>query len=128
MTGLALAEVELLATVRDVCRALRLSCYHTHNSRRSEPGFPDLVIAGPGGILFRELKTATGHITPEQDRWLALLAVSGDAGVWRPADLYNGTIGRQLQALTRPEGPHPCPATPTGAAAPASPAAPDSPS
>lgn len=63
--------------------------YHTHDSRRSQPGFPDLVLAhrARGLLLFAELKTDTGKLTAEQDRWRTLLLqVGADARVWRPKD------------------------------------------
>ncbi len=61
--------------------------YHTHDSRRSEPGFPDLVIVGTHGVLFRELKTERGRLTGPQNDWLGRLARAGaNAAVWRPAD------------------------------------------
>ena len=60
--------------------------YHTHDSRRSEPGFPDLVLVRER-VLFRECKTDTGSLTPEQSQWLDRLVKAGaDASVWRPAD------------------------------------------
>jgi hypothetical protein len=47
-------------------------------------GFPDLVLARDGVVLFRELKSATGRLTPDQKIWGKHLA---DAwGVWRPTD------------------------------------------
>lgn len=74
--------------------------YHTHDSRRSNPGFPDLVLVRGGSLIFAELKTQTGRITAEQQSWIdALLDVAeacdpgGDvypppvrACVWRPSD------------------------------------------
>ena len=55
-------------------------CYHTHDSRRSAPGFPDLVLAKNGVVLFAELKTDTGKVTNDQIGWL--LATHGV--IWRP--------------------------------------------
>lgn len=52
-------------------------------------GWPDLVLCHPrrGLCLFRELKTDTGELSPEQEVWLLTLAKSGcDAAVWRPSD------------------------------------------
>jgi hypothetical protein len=62
--------------------------YHTYDSRRSQPGFPDLVLAHPKrGLLFVELKTDTGRLTKDQDRWrLVLLRAGADVRVWRPRD------------------------------------------
>jgi hypothetical protein len=46
-------------------------------------GFPDLVIARDGLVLFRELKTDSGRLTPAQRHWLEVLP---NAEVWRPGD------------------------------------------
>ena len=53
-------------------------------------GFPDLVLAHPGRgeLLFRELKSKRGRLTPAQSAWLETLHAAGaDVAVWRPADL-----------------------------------------
>jgi len=62
-------------------------------------GFPDLVIAGPGGVLLPELKSGTGGLEPEQRKWQAALGEYGR--VWREADLHDGTIERELRALRK---------------------------
>ncbi|MEU9778702.1 VRR-NUC domain-containing protein [Streptomyces sp. NPDC047968] len=64
--------------------------YHTHNSRRSDAGWPDEVYGHPGAgrTLFVELKTNTGRIRPAQRDWLKHLAQCGlEATLWRPRDL-----------------------------------------
>lgn len=67
---------------------------------RTARGWPDLVIAGERGVLFRELKTEDGSTAAEQDMWLWLLHHAGlDAAVWRPADWHAGLIRRQLEAI-----------------------------
>lgn len=69
----------------ELCAWLGFLVYHTHDSRKSQRGFPDLVIVGHGHTLFRELKTATGRVRPEQQQWIdALQAAGQDAAVWRP--------------------------------------------
>jgi len=61
--------------------------YHTHDSRRSEPGYPDVTVCGPRGVLFRELKAERGRLSPDQRVWLERLReAGGDAAVWRPVD------------------------------------------
>lgn len=83
-----------------MCRRLLLCCYHPHNSRRDSAGFPDLVAAGQGGVIFRELKSAGGDTTAEQDLWGWTLTRAGaDWGIWRPADLASGRIERELSAI-----------------------------
>nr|PZM91078.1 MAG: VRR-NUC domain-containing protein [Thermocrispum agreste] len=100
----AMSEAELLAAVRQACRTLGLLCYHTHDSRRSERGFPDLVIVGAERVIYRELKSARGRLSAEQRAWLdALVRAGQDADVWRPGDLYSGRIIRELVALRRRE-------------------------
>ena len=50
-------------------------------------GFPDLVLVGHGRVLWRELKTDTGRVRLDQQRWLDTLRAAGeDAAVWRPRD------------------------------------------
>jgi len=98
--ALAMTEKDLLEQCRSAAKVLGLLVYHTHDSRRSEPGFPDLVIAGRRGVLIRELKTERGRVTLAQFTWLDALITAGvDADVWRPADLIDGTVLDQMQAV-----------------------------
>ncbi len=63
--------------------------YHTYDSRRSTPGFPDLVIVKPGlTVIFAELKRETGKLRPEQVVWIKNLKMADgvDVYVWRPSD------------------------------------------
>ena len=65
--------------------------YHTYDSRRSEPGFPDIVATDGQRILFAELKNANGKLTVEQNQWINLLLHTGkvDVHVWRPEHIYD---------------------------------------
>lgn len=99
--GLVITEKQLQELVRELAGYLRLLCYHTHDSRRSEPGFPDLVIVGPNGVLFRELKSARGVLTTDQEQWLSALgAACQNADVWRPGD-WPDRIRRELEVVAR---------------------------
>lgn len=60
--------------------------YHTHDSRRSQPGFPDLVMARGARLIFAEIKSERGMPSDEQSRWLAaLFEAQAEAYVWRPS-------------------------------------------
>jgi hypothetical protein len=93
-------ESQLQDTVAKMCRLFGVELYHTYDSRRSAPGWPDLVLCGPRKLIFRELKTETGKVTPEQERWGLMLRHAGqDWDIWRPADLQSGRIQRELEAI-----------------------------
>lgn len=82
-----LTERAWQAQVEAIARTAGWLVYHTHDSRRSVPGFPDLVLVCGPRLIFAELKTQKGRITPDQQRWLdALTAASVEVYVWRPAD------------------------------------------
>lgn len=94
-----MSEAQLQAAVLDLCKLRGLYAYHTHDSRRSQAGFPDLVIAGFHGHLFRELKAGRGRTSAAQANWLHRLGASGDAAIWTPADLRSGRIQKELETI-----------------------------
>ena len=74
--------------------------YHNPDSRRSQAGFPDLVLISSSRrrALFRELKKQDGRVSPKQKVVLAAMTAAGlDAAVWRPSDLASGRIARELR-------------------------------
>ena len=86
----ALSESQFQSEVVMAARLAGWVVYHTHNSRGSQPGFPDLVMAHPQlGVRFVELKSQHGKVTDWQKKWLADLVLAGaKAEIWRPIDLY----------------------------------------
>jgi hypothetical protein len=95
-----MSEAQLTESVRDLCTGLRLWRWHHLCSRGTTPGWPDEVIAGPRGVLFRELKRQHGRVSPAQRHCLDLLAGAGmDVAVWRPLDLHTGRILAELRAI-----------------------------
>lgn len=73
--------------------------YHTHDSRGSQAGFPDVVFLGPFGLIFAEFKMrGPEDLTPEQARWVIRLNTQGGVRsvVWSPEDWQNGTIQRSF--------------------------------
>jgi hypothetical protein len=64
--------------------------YHTHDSRRSNPGWPDLAIWKPPQFMLVELKTNKGKLSRTQQMVLAELhACHVEVHVWRPVDEHN---------------------------------------
>lgn len=103
-SGLHMLEEDLTEAVRELCTTFRVKRAHTLRSKGSPPGWPDEVIGQPGYslVLVRELKRTGQNPTEAQRMWLAILAGAGfDVGVWRPADLLNGRIARELQQIRR---------------------------
>ena len=90
--------------IRGLCAGHRLRAFHSHDSRRDwGPGFPDLVIAGAGGVLLREAKSETGTLSPAQAAWKWALQAAGlNWGLWRPSDLRTERIRAQLEAIAAP--------------------------
>lgn len=99
MTGLPETEAGFQQAVVELATLRGWLCYHTHDSRRSNAGYPDLTLARHRRLVFAELKSETGRVAPAQRLWLdALLAVCADwpdpcsercpveVYVWRPSD------------------------------------------
>lgn len=81
-----MTEREFQAMVTRDAKVLGWRCYHTHDSRRSEPGWPDLALVRDRLVL-AELKTDTGRVSDDQQQWLDLLAGAGvEVYLWRPRD------------------------------------------
>lgn len=100
----AMSEKQLQAVIIASAQRYGWLIYHTYDSRRSAPGYPDLhlVHTAAGLSVFRELKTETGRLSPQQTTWLgALQQVGVDADVWRPRDWFTGRIGDFLAAANR---------------------------
>lgn len=85
-TPVAMSETQLQQRILDYCRLRGLLVFHDNDSRRNNPGFPDLVIVGSRGVIFAELKAETGRLRPDQETWLLKLRQAGaQAVVWRPS-------------------------------------------
>jgi hypothetical protein len=95
----AMTEADLQAKIRNLARQRGFNLvYHTYNSRRSDSGFPDLVMVNDGRLVFAELKSQKKEPTPDQRRWLYALANTGaEVFVWRPSDLLDGSIDTILR-------------------------------
>lgn len=86
-----MTERDLQAEVERIFERNGFTIYHTHDSRRSEAGFPDLVairVQPKPRLVVAELKRAGRKPTAAQRKWLALFAAVGaEVYVWHPSDL-----------------------------------------
>lgn len=87
------AQVRQLALLLGWRRA-----YHTYDSRRSDTGFPDLVLVRDR-VIFLELKRETGKVSDAQREWIRALAnANAEVYVARPRHLD------QLATILGPRG------------------------
>lgn len=110
MTTLAasMSEKELSVAVIDLAHILgwHVAHFRPAQTRRGnwvtpmtgDVGFPDLVLARYGAVVFAELKSERGKVAPAQEAWIEALT-GGDNGVfvWRPHDWLAGTIESVLR-------------------------------
>ena len=113
MAPLKMTETELQYAILDLAKLLGVLVHHCRpapirNGKWITPiqgnaGFVDLVLAGPGGVVFAELKGDTTQPTEMQMRWLGTLEAAGaSAYLWRPAQWYDQTIQDVLKRLAKP--------------------------
>lgn len=84
-----MTEADWQSLVVGVARLHGWMTWHTRDSRGSDPGWPDLVLARPatGEVIFVELKSERGKVTISQQGALDALAACGvETAVWRPSD------------------------------------------
>lgn len=104
-----MTEADYLDNVIELATTLGYLVHHDRPARTAHgwrtpisghPGFPDLVMARRGRIVFGELKGDTGTTSTGQDEWLEALAgqpielgesltfdASVTVGLWTPGDL-----------------------------------------
>lgn len=96
-----MTEDQLTENIRELARLFGVLVFHVRDSRGSiGPGFPDLVLTGRGGTLFRELKSARSRLTDSQWRWGEYLTLGGENWkVWRAAD-WPHVIRAEMEAIS----------------------------
>lgn len=106
----SMAESSFQETVIQFARLHRFQVYHTHDSRRSRAGFPDLTLWKPGRLIFAELKAAKGRLAPAQGETLVSLRDAGvEVYLWRPEDwpeierVLGGRDDEAQAAVRRPQ-------------------------
>jgi hypothetical protein len=103
-----LTERELQTAVIRAAQLLGWHVYHVRPGRTRRGwrtcvegdgvGWPDAVLV-KDRILYREIKSDGGRLTPAQSAWLKRLAEAGaDVAVWTAECWRTGTILRELQS------------------------------
>lgn len=101
--GMPMTERQLQDAVVTLAGYLGYLVFHPYDSRRSTPGWPDLVLcgqgrSGQGRCIVAELKRERGRVSPAQQGWLDALAAAGvETFVWRPWHWHSGEIERVLR-------------------------------
>lgn len=84
-----LAEKQWQAQVVELARTLGWRHYHPLRSKGSPAGWPDLVLCRDR-LVFLELKTETGKVSPAQADWIRALHTTGaEIYVARPRHLQH---------------------------------------
>lgn len=94
-----MTEADYLADVYDICTDAGATVHHCGDSRScTGKGFPDLIIIGAHGVLYREVKASPNdRPTPEQTALIWLLRASGqDARFWTATDLLTGVVAEEV--------------------------------
>lgn len=116
-TQLQQTEAQFQSAVIDYARVNGWRIAHFHDSRRQvgdrlvgdadAKGFPDLVLARSGRVVFAELKTQTGRLKAEQRDWLIELNGREEFGLedtWvQIGALMGNPIPSLLVCLWRPD-------------------------
>ena len=96
-----MTETELQNSIIELCKWKGYLHYHTHDSRKSEEGFPDLNLAHEetGRLIYVECKSEDGVVSAGQIKWgLALVKSDAEYYLWRPHDWLDGTIQNVLES------------------------------
>lgn len=103
-----MTEAELLGSVLDYAWLKGCLVHHDRPARtkhgwvtpvQGNAGFPDVVIVGPNGVLFAELKKASSVLTAAQRQWLDRLGPHGR--LWRPVHWHDGSIRADIDRIGR---------------------------
>lgn len=95
-------EKDLQAIVERALGEAGWTFYHPYDSRRSNPGFPDIVAVRASRVIWRELKDMTGRLSVYQKQWkLALETADADYAVWRPDQWHSGLILEDINRWRR---------------------------
>jgi hypothetical protein len=81
-----LSEKDFMAEVVRFAKRNLWLVYHTHDSRKSAAGFPDLVLVRER-VVWAELKAQDGKVAADQQTWIdSLVVAEQEVYLWRPSD------------------------------------------
>jgi hypothetical protein len=104
-----MSESALQGAILEVAKVAGWKAHHVADSYRGRvlrghTGFPDLVLARRGRLIFAECKRQDGALEPAQEEWQAVLMFVERATnsvvsyrVWRPRDLMSRTVDEVLR-------------------------------
>ena len=103
-----LSEDDVLAAIVQYAQLRGILVHHSRPARtangwatpiQGDKGLPDLILAGRNGVLFRELKTARGRLSEDQDTWISrLVRARQNVAVWRTTD-WPTRIRKELEEI-----------------------------
>lgn len=63
-------EDEFAKRIEETMDWLGLLWHHETDSRKSKAGFPDYCVVGLYGVMFLEIKSSKGKVSPKQVEWI----------------------------------------------------------
>jgi hypothetical protein len=79
-----MTEAQFQAQIIQLAKLYGWKIYHTHDSRKSEAGYPDLTMVKGRRLIFAELKVEA-ELTAEQYFWLEdLIKTGNEVYLWSP--------------------------------------------
>ncbi len=95
LSPLEITEKQFEAQIKDLAKTFGWLYYHTWRSIHSPAGFPDSVLVRPPRLIFAELKSEKGKLSPSQGEWIDVLSACRfseenpiliEVYLWRPSD------------------------------------------
>ncbi len=97
MAEIKVSETEFLGQIIQLARLCGWRCAHFRPAKTEKgwrtavqadgAGFPDLVLVRHSRVIFAELKSEKGKVSPEQKEWIEALKITGNMmEIWRPSD------------------------------------------
>lgn len=80
-------ELPFMQVIIDFARSIGWLVYHTRDSQKSAPGYPDVVMLRGSRQVVAEFKSGHGAVASAQVIWLTAYRDAGaETYVWRPQD------------------------------------------